>query len=193
MPNWCFTDCAVIGDDKELKSLYKIMKRLEAKKEPSTENDFGPTWLGCLVEALGEDYKNVYCRGWWEGLEMEDGMITFFVESAWSPSTEVFDFIQKKFPSLKVLYYAEEEGMGIYQTNDKDAFHFTSRYIAKVNTDKDDYEEEYFEQVEDAYEWISEKLDVKISSMEELKKLDEQLQENDYDHYCYIIEIEVVP
>lgn len=53
MPNWCNTSLVFEGDKQEIKTLYQTMKRLERRKTPLVENDFGSNWLGCLVEALG--------------------------------------------------------------------------------------------------------------------------------------------
>lgn len=35
MPNWCSASYAIEGDAEEVKSLYKLMKRLQEQKEPS--------------------------------------------------------------------------------------------------------------------------------------------------------------
>lgn len=192
MPNWCFTDVAVKGDEQELTTLYDKMRELENMDKARVENGFGSTWLGCLIDALGGDWKEIYCRGWWSNLDGEEGQITFSIESAWSPSTEVFDFLEKKFPSLKIHYYAEEEANGVFVTNDTDSEFFSQRFIAKICNEDNDYTEEYFEEKEDAISWLSDLADREIKTEEELKKYDEELQEQDADYYCYIQPIEVV-
>lgn len=63
MPNWCSSSYVLVGSADEVKELYGIMKKLEQRKKVSIENGFGITWLGCLVDALGEDWKKVSCRG----------------------------------------------------------------------------------------------------------------------------------
>lgn len=60
MPNWNTSDYVVIGDANEVQSLYELMKGLQEKKEPSVKNGFGKAWLGCLVDALGGDWKNIF-------------------------------------------------------------------------------------------------------------------------------------
>ena len=77
MPNWCSASYAIEGDAEEVKSLYKLMKRLQEQKEPSVPNGFGKTWLGCLVNALGGDYNKIHCRGDWSNLEMEGNILKF--------------------------------------------------------------------------------------------------------------------
>lgn len=68
MPNWCCTAYAIEGDAKELQSLYDLMNKLQESKDPSVPNGFGTTWLGCLVDALGEKWEDVSCRGSWNDL-----------------------------------------------------------------------------------------------------------------------------
>ena len=53
MPNWCNTLYVIEGDVEEVKSLYETMKELQERKTPLVKNDFGKTWLGGLVNALG--------------------------------------------------------------------------------------------------------------------------------------------
>lgn len=57
MPNWCSTAYAIEGNAKELTNLYELMKNLQEQKEPSVSNGFGTAWLGCLVDALGENWE----------------------------------------------------------------------------------------------------------------------------------------
>ena len=45
MPNWCNTSLVFEGDKQEIKTLYQTMKRLERRKTPLVENDFGSNWV----------------------------------------------------------------------------------------------------------------------------------------------------
>ena len=107
MPNWCSASYAIEGDAEEVKSLYKLMKRLQEQKEPSVPNGFGKTWLGCLVNALGGDYNKIHCRGDWSNLEMEGNILKFTTETAWSPCDETFELVCEKFPTLCYFYQSE--------------------------------------------------------------------------------------
>ena len=120
MPNWCSTAYAIDGDAKEVRQLYELMKGLEERDSPSVKNDFGTTWLGCLVDALGGDWKKIKCRGDWSFLELDedDDIVRFCTETAWYPCNEVLEFVCKKFPSLNYYCQAEEPGQNIYITND---------------------------------------------------------------------------
>ena len=76
MPNWCFTQYAITGERREVRSLYNKMKRLQQRKTPLLPNSFGTAWLGCLVKSLGSDPEAVYCRGHWFNLSLdEDGTL----------------------------------------------------------------------------------------------------------------------
>lgn len=77
MPNWCSTAYVIDGDAKEVKQLYELMKGLEEREKPSVENDFGTSWLGCLVDALGKDWQDIHCRGSWSELEMDSDVLKF--------------------------------------------------------------------------------------------------------------------
>ena len=57
MPNWCETTYKVKGDSKELKSLHKILQKINRRKNPKIKNGFGALWLGELVNELGFDWK----------------------------------------------------------------------------------------------------------------------------------------
>jgi len=83
MPNWCNTSLVFKGDKQEIKTLYQTMKRLERRKTPLVENDFGSNWLGCLVEALGGQWKETYCRGTWFSLECRGNILRMETETAW--------------------------------------------------------------------------------------------------------------
>lgn len=77
------------------------MKDLEKRQKPSVQNGFGITWLGCLVEALGESWEKIYCRGTWDNLKFNGEVLTFNTETAWSPCNEMFDMVCEKYPTLR--------------------------------------------------------------------------------------------
>lgn len=124
MPNWCSTAYAIEGNATELKKLYELMKDLEKRQKPSVQNGFGTTWLGCLVEALGESWEKIYCRGTWDNLKFNGEVLTFNTETAWSPCNEMFDMVCEKYPTLRYFYQSEEPGMCEYWTNDDEGKYF---------------------------------------------------------------------
>lgn len=192
MPNWCDTTYHVVGDRQELNALYEMMTKLYNMEKPLVENGFGTDWLGCLVEALGEDWNKVYCRGTFYDVDLSEDELRFVTDTAWSPCDEVISLLKEKYPTLDFYYYAEEPGCGIFQTNDADGSFFSDRYIVSINNEDSDFEYEYFETIEDACEWISEISGKTITNMEEIKSYNEWLMEQSDDYYCYINEIEIV-
>ena len=157
MPNWCSTAYAIEGNATELKKLYELMKDLEKRQKPSVQNGFGTTWLGCLVEALGESWEKIYCRGTWDNLKFNGEVLTFNTETAWSPCNEMFDMVCEKYPTLRYFYQSEEPGMCEYWTNDDEGKYFPDRYYVDVCTSEEEYYSEYFQDLESVYDWLEEK------------------------------------
>lgn len=151
MPNWCYTQYAIIGEKKELKELHDKTKTLQEKPEPLVPNGFGPNWLGCLVKALGHDIEKTNCRGSWTELALsEDGSkLTFNTETAWSRTEDVEDLIRKEYPSLRIYFLEDECGMGIFDTNDLTGEYFPERVIV------DDFEEQEYCTEEEAFRKVA--------------------------------------
>ena len=169
MPNWCSTAYVIEGDAKEVKSLYELMKRLQERKEPSVKNGFGTTWLGCLVDALGGDWNEVWCRGEWDTPQFDGEVLRLSTMTAWSPCNETFDFVCKKFPSLYYFYQSEEPGMVEYWTNDHEGKYFPDKYIADVCTDDGEYLTEYFADMSGLFEWLEDLAERPVKSQQESK------------------------
>ena len=77
---------------------------------------------------------------------LESGILRLNVESAWGEMDETRHFIQSKYPGLKIIYQAEESGMCIFETNDKDGTYFPEKWILDWCDEKKNlYLYEYFE------------------------------------------------
>ena len=124
MPNICTAYYVIEGEKKELDALYETMTSLQAMEQPLVENSFGPTWLGCLVKALGKNPEEVLCRGEWMDLERADDTLRMTFETAWTPCYEVTALMKSTYPSLHIYYKAEEPGCGIYVKNDVEGKYF---------------------------------------------------------------------
>lgn len=124
MPNICITHYVIEGEKKEIDALYETMTSLQAMEQPLVASNFGPTWLGCLVKALGKNPKEVLCRGEWMDLERADDTLRVIFETAWTPCYEVAALIKSTYPSLHIYYKAEEPGNGIYVKNDVEGKYF---------------------------------------------------------------------
>lgn len=191
MPNWCYTSYTFVGEEKELKELHNIMIGLEERNEPLVENGFGKSWLGCLVEALGKNWRDVWCRGDWNNLELSADTLKFTTETAWSAADEVMTLICEKYPSLGYYYYTEEPGMGIYQTNDDYGEYYPDRYYVDLCTEDGCYQQEYFTDLEDAISWIGKITEQEFKSEDDVTAYFDKIIEDNDDAYCFIHEIEI--
>ena len=191
MPNWCNTSYVIEGDVEEVKSLYETMKELQERETPLVKNDFGKTWLGCLVTALGGDWNDIYCRGDWSDLEMIEDTLRFSTQTAWGACDEVFDFIREKFPSLSYLYQSEESGMAEYWTNDVEGKYFTDKYIVNLYTPNGEYEEERFTDLSEVFEYLEEISGQSVKSKQDVSTLVERWQKENEDAFCNIIEYQI--
>jgi len=150
MANTCFTAYVIDGKRKEVQSLFSKMNNLEKRKKPLEGSDFGNTWLGNLVIKLGGDWRKVYCRGAWSDLDWNGSILRFNTETAWGPMNEVFKFIKTIYPSLKIYYQAEEDGNGVFITNDAEGHYFRDRYRIEYDLDY-----EYFTTIEGVLGYVS--------------------------------------
>lgn len=185
MPNWCSTDYYVLGSRKEIMDLSKRIERLENRKKSLINNGFGNTWLGNLVNNLGGDWENVYCRGEWMGREWnkEKNTLTFTTETAWQEMKEWRKFIESCYKTIKILYVTEEPGMGIYKTNDLDEIFFKAKFVLDYGEDV-----EYFETLDQAIVFIEELTGITIEekTVNGIQgKLDEYVEENDEEDLFY--------
>lgn len=162
------------------------MDELECMKDPGLhDNGFGSTWLGNLVIKLDGDWEKVYCRGYWDNLILhDDGTVSFSVESAWGELNEVREFIEEKFPGVKLYFQCEESGNGVYETNDDTEEYFPERYYLWV----EDGETEYYttiEALENAVENITRSKNLK--TLDSCKKALESYSRKNHD-LCYTLE-----
>lgn len=186
MPNWCSTALVFEGKKEEVTALYGLMKELEERKEPAVPNGFGTTWLGCLVYALGGDWKKIHCRGEWANVELQGNTLRMETVTAWSPCLETCDFICEKFPSLTYYFRSEEPGMGDYLTNDIDGIYFPERYLVELCTPQEEYDTEYFQTLEEAFEWLEEFCEHPIRSEQDVSTLDDEWDKLNSISYCYL-------
>jgi hypothetical protein len=192
MANYASTEVSILGNDKEINELYNIMVNLGNMKEPAVKNGFGTTWLGCLVEALGSSWQEVSCRGEWSCLELNNGIITFSTESAWSAPIEVFDLIKQKFPSLEIFFLSVEPGCEYFVVNDIEGRFYPDRYIVDLCTADEDSMTEYFEDLESALDWIEKLTGQKVENAQDVELLNDALADINENSYCYLHEIEII-
>lgn len=186
MPNWAYTSYHCVGDKDQLRQLHDTMKELQSMPSPGLHNNgFGSTWLGNLVIKLGGDWEKVYCRGTWDSLQLNpDGTLSFSTETAWSELNETRHFIESKFSGIKLYYQTEEEGMGIFQTNDKPGAYFPDRYYLWV----EDHDTEYYQGLPSLCADVEDITGIKnLTTLEECRNALEHYSDT-HNGLCYTLE-----
>lgn len=192
MPNWCSTTYKCVGNERELKSLYEILQKIEARKKPVNENDFGRLWLGELVTELGYDWEKYRCRGEIIGFELEDEVLTIWQETAWCEQEGVRQAIEQKYPGIKVYWCDEEPGCDNYTTNDSEGLYFPDRYYLDTYDDP-----QYFETINELADFVSDLIGHKVEAdfgaiQKALDEYEEIRQENDEDVFYSLHEFSVI-
>ena len=188
MANWCYTSYVIDGKRKEVQSLFSKMNNLENRRKPLVDNSFGKTWLGCLVTKLGADWQKVYCRGSWSDLDWNGAILRFNTETAWGPMNEVFKLIKETYPSLEIYYQAEEDGNGVYCSNDVEGRYFKDHYRIEH-----DCCYEYFSTLDGLAEYVSGIIGKEVKTMDDINAAIETWNNatDDYDAMIYLNEYTV--
>lgn len=183
MPNWCDTTYKCVGDLKEVRSLYRILKYIDNRKTPIVPNGFGNRWLGNLVTKLGGNWESCRCRGEILDYHIDGNVLTIYQSTAWCEQEGVREIIEKAYPSIKVYYREEEPGCEVYCTNDSSGTYFPDRYYLDAPCG----DSEYFETIEDAVKYITELIGKEVEPNK--KAIDTALEEytklQDDEDICY--------
>ena len=210
MANYMLSNYVIEGKKAELDEFEAMLRRLEAMKEedfPIKDVSWGSTWLGFIINELGQDWNGYNCKGAWHNLERRgDDALAVTFESAWEAPEGMLDLIAERWSSFKYYFYREEPGSEVYETNDVEGKYFPRRYYLRgvVPSDSEEAEdgllefEEYLNTEEDALAYMSNKLNHPVKSLvdietwnAELEKLSEE--NDDYcDCYIYMNEIDVL-
>ena len=177
MPNWATTTYKVVGNPKEVRKLYDVIDANCKKKEPRVKNGFGPLWLGCIIDELGEDWEQYRCRGeiTFYDLNDKENLLTIYQNTAWCEQEGFRQCIEKVFPSIKVYFREEESGCDVFYTNDAKGKYFPDRYFL------DSYDEPlYFETIGEAAECVEEIVGHPVEAT--IKAIDEALDEYMEEH-----------
>ena len=155
MPNWAYTQYKIKGSEEEVAALHKTIQNLADMDESLLPNGFGKLWLGNLVNVLGGDWNEIYCRGQILDYKLENGLLTINTETAWGEMSDVRHFIEQKYPSLQIFFQTEEPGMCIFQTNDHTGEYFPERWLLDWNDEAGNlYLWEYFKDLPAVIEYL---------------------------------------
>ena len=189
MANYFFTDYVVEGNKQDIDSFYEMMLKLKNAKRDLEPGHFGPTWLGFVLEELGENPEDYNCKGEWVDLTREGDIIRFRAETAWQPCHDIRWLIEDKYPSLTFYFIGEEPGCGVFLKNDTEGKYFPENYYLSLYS-PDGKIDEYkrFVTKDDAYKFISEVTGRSITNDDEFEAL--QSEWSDQDGACYKYEYE---
>lgn len=181
MPNWCDTTYRCVGDKKEIQALKKVLDANAKRKTSRVANGFGTLWLGNVIDQLGGDWEKYRCRGEIIDYQMDgDDTLTIYQCTAWCEQEGFRQFIEEKFPSVKVYWQDQEPGLNNYTTNSFD--YFPERYFL------DSYDEPlYFESLNEAVECVQKIVGHQIEpTVEAIEKvLDEYMEKHEDDDVFY--------
>lgn len=145
MPNWCNTSFAIKCEDKSV--LEKICNAIQdCEKQKPEQSSGSPSWIGNVFKKLGLETNE--CRTYWTDARIENDILHFMEESAWSRSNAIVTlqdyFLNLDEPvELNILFVSEELSEGIFETNDEVGEVFTQRYCVS-----DDNGTEYYDTFE---------------------------------------------
>lgn len=183
---------SIVGDRRQMRSLYGKMLRLQNRKTPLVENGFyyQKRWLGNLVTRLGANWHEVYCRGTWDNLQLNGKVLFFFTETAWQAPFGLLHLIKKVYPGLEIYFSAEGDGWDFYLKNDSKGHFYTSRFELDMPP-----ENEYYDTIDEVAEHITAYIGRNILPTKEAvyAAIDEWEMENtNLDAYINLKEYEVV-
>ena len=129
MANWYTTEYTFTGDRAELSKLYDFMKGVETQHV----DEYG-TWFSYLLEAMGENPDDIFCRGYWMNLNFDGSTLTFNTQTAHQLVHQITHLLTQRFPSTEYFYFSD---VCDYQTNDKEGRIYPQRFV--LNYDYADY------------------------------------------------------
>lgn len=190
MANWAYTSYAIEGPEELLEKIRKAIID-HPVSEGADEH-----WEGDILNALdckwvsrNDNRENgKYMRGfirdepWWH--DDEHTALRFSAEEAWGV-TDFDEVLEENFSDVKVYWTTEEEGMGVYKTNDKEGKYFIDRVYVDTCIN-DNYQSDYFTNEKDAWEWLSKLTDDKVKTEKDADRFNEDAEEKSSDDYIYV-------
>ena len=189
MANYFETNYVVEGNKQDIDSFYEMMLKLKNAERQLEPGHFGPTWLGFILEELGENPEEYNCKGQWYDLSRDGDVVRFKAENAWEPCHDIRYLIEDKYPSLKFYYIGENTGDEMFEKSDPEGKYFPENYFLSLFSPDGEIDEfKRFVTKEDAYKFISEMTGNSITNDDEFEAF--QSEWSDQDGACYLFEYE---
>ena len=190
MPNWCYTNYMFTGDEGEIKQFSeRIAHAMVVNRVP---NDWGRTFLGNILEEFGTSYDAVRCRGCiMDIMEHDKKTLEIMTETAWVPMSEVWDVILVNYKSISYVMMAEEPGCDLFINTDTSGVYYSTKYRVYLSFDDESEEntEEYFDTLDEMFEFLSAILHKSIDNMSDIEAINEdehsgvRVYVNEYDEH----------
>lgn len=150
-----------------------------------------PNWAYTMYHATGDKEQLRKLHFVMDELECmkapglhDNGTVSFSVESAWGELNEVREFIEGKFPGVKLYFQCEESGNGVYETNDDTGEYFPERYYLWVEGSDSLYHETLEGLINDVENITGSK---NLKTLDSLRKALESYSRKNHD-LCYTLE-----
>ena len=136
MPNWCNTEYIFFGEEQDLKACGEVINKFAFGNISQDDKKYGTYQLidreiGGSLD--GQDARNDFLQAEIETLSDGKTYLQTWTQTAWRPDHGLADKLCKKF-NLTYLYYAEEPGCQIYETNDREGLFFPERFIIEQSS-----------------------------------------------------------
>ena len=175
MANWYTTEYTFTGDSAELSKLYDLMKGVETQHV----DGYG-TWFSYLLEAMGENPDDIFCRGYWMNLNFDGLTLTFTTETAHQLVHQITHLLTRRFPGTEYFYFSD---ICDYQTNDRQGRFYPQRFV--LNYDYVDY----FNDEQSLLLRVSELTGQTFDSVDSAKTY---LEDNPVQGYCGIYQVNII-
>lgn len=216
MANTCFTTWLMTGPKEDLEKIHNEIKKQQKAELDAlrglTRLEFCSLYtilknLGIDAPDEGVDYRMEFLNAEPEAdFEGATPWLKFNSEDAWAPKTEAMGLLKKAFPKVCMFYTCEESGNEVFYTNDKNAEHFTDKYIVDSAIPGDESHYEYFDSEQAFVDWVNGTFNdllqqhtsktVHVESIDDASDVEELMDElmeevDDEDCYFYLHKVQV--
>ena len=122
MANRCHTEVAIFGGRSELQSLYSALCEFKEKfhSEHPEYKEYG-IYERDFAESFGYEAEDEYdSNGWIEHFELEDDCLKVWQGDRYSPRTQFWYHITRRFETLDYVFYAQEPMMCLFECTDEE-------------------------------------------------------------------------
>jgi hypothetical protein len=190
MANYCNTEYILRGKAEDLNACAEVINKFAWGNYPQEDSKYGIYQL--VDRETGGSVDNQDGRNDFHQAEIEtdsDGTayLQTWTTTAWKPEHGLVDKLCKKF-NLTYLYFAEEPGSEVYETNDKEGLFFPDRYIVE----QEETERWYHETAESVLKDIESRTGRTCKTLEDAEAAIEDYNEKHENDKITLIKIDVL-